>query len=317
MTRARGRHVADALTGAACLLLAVLIVLAASRCEAAVTQGGRAQGGRTGEQRSTSAAHVRDWCLEADTTYCIRHEENGTDVRVNSALATSCGGDASDCDLTPVGGSIARDSAIRWEGSYSSTFPAGTRTLECADATCTVLDGTGAFAAGTAAYSSFLAVSAFVLVGKWSAADNGWALTTSMGTLARAQCQVGTNPDESSVVLVANRWAELGCDYDGSKMRTCVNGACTSGTTDTLVANDFDYQLGDDDAGAGFVGQMDISWRVERSLTAAEWCRIHSCGYANQHGCECFDHDPTAWAYKGLNSEMGSCTLPTACNGGL
>ena len=148
-------------------------------------------------------------------------------------------------------------------------------------------------------------------------ANTGWIL--DINTDGGMSCSVG-NATAYTVAHVTtatplNDWRFATCNYSSTTITAEMLG--TTAVTNTggmTAATSVSMTVGSSTVGNAFPGNIDLCITTNKSLTAAQKCRLASCGVAGELGCSCSQGTPATYVSTGLNTVYaGGCTLP-ACN---
>jgi hypothetical protein len=294
-----------------------------------------------------------DWCGSFDAIWSL-DESSGTRSVQSCA---SC----SDCNLTD-NFTVTQNTTAFIEGTAAADFAvANTEWLSCTDAVCNELDYTSTLSAGCFVRRATVSAWQNLLTKKTPGTVDGYAL---MAHSIFGECADPTNAlfaivddgpsspciacstatsDTTDRLSSTETWYFTGMVYDdsGDTLTIYLRGgvdsvSCTQGAIDNAIA----FNLGAQNGTWHHNGELDECWSVGgKALTAAELCRICSCGPSNvDNRCACNSAnqtlyfpcltnadcntgdgngicDTTAGTCQGYNhSECEGCTLPTACN---
>jgi len=250
-------------------------------------------------------------------------EEDGTDTRVASG---ACG---SACDLAP-GTPIARATPAQ-EGSFAADLVDATdNTLSCAEGTCTSLADPGD---ANRSWGGWVRPSSSSVLGATNtdrlllsalgggSAGYGVFFETDSGGDNTVICAGGGTVAPDSIyanTFAVDTWTHVGCVFDAGAdtIQAYVDGvAYGSPVLAGPMTSAAKFQLGEATSGnfGVFPGLYDEWFVDERAFSAAEMCRLCSCGIRGEQ-CLCDGGDPTQYVDSGRNATAcNSCTLP-ACD---
>lgn len=231
----------------------------------------------------------------------------------NDAGSGTCGGTASNCNLT-ANGNYTTSSSIRVQGTAAGSMDGTGDYATCAGGTCTALNRSSSTTWGCFAYGSggVMGRSGTPLY-DYRILYDGLQFTcleasAAAASTATATSSAGTSEWVSSVCVYDSGAAALVAYADGSAGTTTTSAVVMAASTNTFyIGNSFAV------ADSNFSGYIDDCFVYAGTMTATSVCRICSCGVDGSL-CMCDYADTTAYANKGRNgSDCGSCTLPS-CN---
>lgn len=230
-------------------------------------------------------------------------EEEADNATALNHSGVTCG---TDCNLTDVN-TVPRDTTNFVEGIKAASFTsANNEAQNCADATCDELDCTG---------SNDLTIGLWLrptLVGTaktlvTNGTGNGYQLKTNTTPAVEFLLGAGTQTTATSGTISTNTWVHaVGQFSDASNtMQVFLNGATSgsSATQGTCGADGSSFQLG------VASGQIDEAFIAKKTLTAAQICRICSCGIG---GKKCLCDGTVQTLYKACTADADCQTANAA-----
>lgn len=250
-------------------------------------------------------------------------EETTTATRVNSAGTGTCGGTATDCNLSQTG-SPTNDTSTFIQGTASNTFDGGDE-LSCTS--CSALNVNNASVSfGCWVFHNYVSDTAHdgTLLGK-SDGTSGYELNQDYRVINSAwvttRCKVSGGFFSAAHVLtsylLSGSWAHHVCVFDSVNdlIKLYSYGVLQDAETAyALIPASSNFKIASGGGYGGWQGKLDECFVYKGALSPKDVCRICSCG-ADGALCSC---GGSTWADTGRNAEYcGSCELPQSCNTGF
>jgi hypothetical protein len=268
-----------------------------------------------------TAAPALDWGSAFTAAWYLDEVSNGTSPVTRAKSAGTCAG--ATCDLTDTN-TVPSDAVNQQQGPRSATFTAANlEALSCAS--CTALKPAAGQSVTAGCWTRHTAGSYGPMLSVFGGATGGWYLDTHDADATHTSVAFGVGPSGPATVqattaagtLPLDTWAHVVGRFDntGGQGQIFVNGqtsgaaASQSGFGTAPGAFSISQSVG----GYGWDGQLDECFVTSQVLTAAEICRLCSCGIDGTL-CTCDAGTPASYTDTGRNAgQCGSCTLPT-CN---
>ncbi len=217
---------------------------------------------------------------------------------------------------------VTQSTSLIREGSASAQFDEdASEQLECVAATCNELQSSGfaSITIGCWAYPTADTNDIFMLRNNNGAQDDGIAMDRESST-DNFRCRIGDATDNTNRLsatdsIELNEWNHTACavDWSGNDLYVYLNGAqVNSHETNSVDAPStaYDFGIGGDSGFNSWDGNLDECWAIDDLLTAAEICRVCSCGVRGNL-CRCDPTTPANYINTGRNTstcEGGSCS---------
>jgi hypothetical protein len=236
-------------------------------------------------------------------------EEGSTTTRASSGSCTTA------CGLARTGQTTSNTTNFM-QGAASNTFDGVNDDLNCTNANC----GTALGATSNVTFGCWTRVTAYpnnltnaTLLTRYTG-TSGYALFLTWNT-GVMQCTINSTTVVATTANATGTFAHLVCVFDdtANTVEPFRNGVSdkTAASVSTLSSGTATFNLGNNSgATQDYQGDLDECFVWKGAMTAAEVCRVCSCGI---DGSLCtYNALSNAWANTGRNVSLcGSCTLPS------
>jgi len=277
----------------------------------------------TGTPTATpSGVAAQDWGLAFTAVWSLDEASTGTSAVTRVKTAGRCA--VGVCDLSDQN-TVPSDAVNKQEGVRAASFTvANLEALSCTS--CAALKPAAGQSVTAGCWARHTAGSYGPMLSIFGGATGGWYLDSRNTDATHSSLAFGVGPSGATTVqattapgtLPLNTWTHAIGRFDatGGQGQIFVNGqasgAATSQSGFGAVAPS-GFSLSAPFGGYAWNGQLDECFVTPRALTAAEICRICSCGVDGTR-CTCDATAPASYLTTGRNAgQCGACALP-ACN---
>lgn len=239
----------------------------------------------------------------------------------NDAGTGTCGGTASNCDLT-ANGNYAASSTTYIQGTGAGSMDGTGDYATCAGGTCTALNRSSSTTWGCFAYQT--GSGAGQMGRSWTSLRDYRLYYNSSETIcSEASAATNSTATSSSVshsTSPLSQWMSNICVYNsiGLTLTAYTDGVAgtPTGSAAAMAASTNTFYIGNTfrtlSSDSNFSGYLDDCFVYGGVMSATSVCRICSCGVDGSL-CACDRSDNTVYASAGRNSSCGFCALPS-CN---